>query len=47
MMNEFALFLGDLFTVITEFLLSEPVKYILFLFLFVMTISIISKLRRW
>ena len=46
MMNEFALFLGDLFTVISEFLLSEPIKYILFLFLFVMTFAIINKLRR-
>jgi len=46
-MNDFALFIGDILTVISDFLLSEPIKYILFLFLFVMTISIISKLRRW
>lgn len=46
MNNDFVIFLSEIFTVISEFLLSEPIKYILFLFLFVMTFSIISKLRR-
>ena len=45
-MNEFVSFIGDLFQVITEFLLSDPIKYVFFLFLFVMTFTIIRKLTR-
>lgn len=45
-MNDFASFIGELFNVISDFLLNSPAKYVLFIFLFLSIVGIIIKLIR-
>ena len=45
-MNNFASFISDLLTAVSSFLLSEPAIYVVCVFILVMILSIITRLRR-